>query len=142
MKTCNSTYHETVAHPDSEPQKTHEGERVKVCTSCTKVCGTPHNTSKSCVKIVLIRVFWKDNRTVYAVCIALLMIIVINHWLRHILSMRSGIRVQRLNMYWQHAQEKSVSSGRLLSEYAVQSLDGSYTRTLPSLLECNEMPNK
>ena len=37
---------------------------------------------------------------------------------------------------------KSVSSRRLLSGYVVQSLDGSYTRTLPSLLECNEMPNK
>ena len=62
---CASCDHPAALHVDREakPSKKHEGEKLEenINTVCTKICNTATNTSKSCAKIVLAKVYHSNQ---------------------------------------------------------------------------------
>ncbi|XP_062585367.1 uncharacterized protein LOC134247040 [Saccostrea cucullata] len=138
---CNSTEHVTILHPDSAPRKVQEGEQPDVNACCTEICKVPRNTSKSCSKIVLVSVFPEGERyrerTVYC--------LIDNQSNRSLASPSFfdafNIRGPETEYVLSTCTGRSVTSGRKASGYVVRSLDGSCTLTLPSLIECDEIPD-
>ncbi|XP_062584179.1 uncharacterized protein LOC134245966 [Saccostrea cucullata] len=137
----NSTEHVTILHPDSAAWKVQEGEQSDVNTCCTEICNVPQNTSKSCSKIVLVSVFPEGERyrerKVYCL---------IDDQSNRSLASPSffdafNIRGQETEYVLSTCTGRSVTSGRKASGYVVRSLDGSCTLTLPSLIECDEIPD-
>ena len=56
--TCNSSDHVTILHPEAaRDDEGEKGHRTEVKSNCTEVCNTNQNTSKSCAKIILVKVF-------------------------------------------------------------------------------------
>ncbi|XP_055061241.2 uncharacterized protein [Misgurnus anguillicaudatus] len=150
---CKSNRHNTALHPgpapwqqEAGPASEHGGEgdeasaQSQVTNKCTKVCGG-ELTDRSCSKICLVKVFPAGHRekamTLYAVMDEQ--------------SNRSLVRSQFFEMF--HDQSPSASytlrtcagvkqsAGRRASGYEVESLDGAVRIPLPSLIECNDIPN-
>jgi hypothetical protein len=48
----------TILHPEAARDDEREkGHKTEVKSNCTEVCNTNQNTSKSCAKIILVKVF-------------------------------------------------------------------------------------
>lgn len=67
---CNSSKHTSALHPESQmflPVKAYKGERsiqeVNVTNECTKICNIRETTLKSCVKIILVRLYPQRRKT-------------------------------------------------------------------------------
>ncbi|XP_048764717.2 uncharacterized protein LOC125672561 [Ostrea edulis] len=138
---CGSLNHVTILHSDVAPGKFHEGEQLTVSTSCTEVCNVQQNTSKSCAKISLIKVYPEGQpyRARHVYC-------VIDDQSNQSLASSSffdafGESGPETEYVLSTCAGRSVTSGRKASGYIAQSLDGSYTYKLPCLIECNEIPN-
>ena len=149
---CNSVNHPTALHVDSQqtqrksevdnshPARVHEGEpSPSVTTLCTEVCGN-HQTSKSCAKILLVRVYPAHDkasaRTLYCM---------IDDQSSHTLAVSDFF-----DSFNENGPETTYSlescsgffnaSGRTCSGYIIESLDSSTTFHLPTVLEYDDIP--
>ncbi|XP_073769028.1 uncharacterized protein [Danio rerio] len=149
---CKSEGHNTVLHPghaswkESNPATKHGGEgeqplsQSQVDSKCTEVCGE-NQTDRSCSKVCLVKVFpagQKDKAVkVYAILDEQ--------------SNRSLVRSQFFEVFSDQSPcapyilrtcaGVKESAGRRASGYEVESLDGTVCISLPSLIECNDIPN-
>ncbi|XP_056006873.1 uncharacterized protein LOC125665314 [Ostrea edulis] len=110
-------------------------------TSCTEVCNVPQNTSKSCAKISLIKVYSEGQpyRARHVYC-------VIDDQSNQSLASSFffdafGESGPETEYVLSTCTGRSVTTGRKASGYIAQSLDGSYTHKLLCLIECNEISN-
>lgn len=148
---CNSGAHITALHPGpppwtvKPPSAEHGGEEEEnvspvVNNKCTDVCGNSLS-SRSCSKICLIEVFHK-NRPEKAVK------------LYAILDDQSNRSLARSEFFDIFYLKSTVSpytlrtcagitemSGRRAAGFIAQSLDGTCNVSLPTLIECNHMPD-
>ncbi|XP_052089785.1 uncharacterized protein LOC127726448 [Mytilus californianus] len=142
---CCSRDHPSALHVDitAEPQKKHEEENSKeqISSKCTKICDSIHNTSKSCAKIVLAKVYHSDRpdhfKTVYCV---------IDDQSNRTLATSDFFNFFRENdteteYVLASCAGRFVTSGRRASGYVLASLDGSFCLNVPEIIECNDIPN-
>lgn len=149
---CGSEKHISALHPGPAPETEapspsteHGGEPAsmpssEVTTSCTKVCGGGQS-DRSCSKICLIEIYPVNHREramkVYA--------IIDEH------SNRSLARSEFFDTFNVHGPTSPYSlrtcsgvtetMGRRVSGYQIESMDGKVSLPLPSLVECNDIPN-
>ncbi|XP_061169198.1 uncharacterized protein LOC133178524 [Saccostrea echinata] len=144
---CNSSKHPSALHPDLRRSsvKDHEGEKfiqeVSVTNKCTKICNTRGNTSKSCAKIILVRVYPQGRKNLSRELYCMI----------DEQSNRSLAVSQFFNAFGECGSEieyvlsscagKFNTAGRRASGYMVESIDGTCTLQLPDLIECNDIPN-
>lgn len=129
---CNSSKHPSALHQDlrmSPPVKAHEGENstqeVHVMSKCTKICNTRGNTSKSCAKIILVRVYPQGKKSLSRELYCMI----------DEQSNRSLAVSQFFNVFGECGNEMEYvlfscagrfnTAGRRASGYVVESIDGS-----------------
>ena len=150
---CQSEKHNTALHPgpapwtqEADPAPEHGGEDgensppSQVTTKCTEVCGG-ELADRSCSKICLVRVFPAGHREKAVKLYAIL----------DEQSNRSLVRSQFFEVFSDESPSAPYtlrtcagvkeSTGRRASGYEVESLDGTFCASLPSLIECNDIPN-
>ena len=151
---CDRNYHVTVMHPgrplqfpkapSPSTENGGEGETeanpADVNSSCTKVCGEGQ-WSRSCAKICLIKVYPKDARHK-----AVNAYVIMDDQ-----SNRSLAKPEFFNLFDVEGKPFPYrlrtcsglveTSGRRAEGFQVESLDGKVVITLPSLIECSEIPN-
>ncbi|XP_021332949.1 uncharacterized protein [Danio rerio] len=151
---CNSDKHIAALHngpapwlekKDTEPSADYGGEQEEflspvATSSCTKVCGDP-NSRKSCSKICLVNVYPEgephNKRKVYAV-----------------IDDQSNRSLARSAFFEMFKVEDNTApymlrtcagiaktEGRRADGFIVESFDGKTSLALPSLIECNLIPN-
>ncbi|KAK3088641.1 hypothetical protein FSP39_021780 [Pinctada imbricata] len=132
---CKRTSHPTALHvEESKP----EGEIVQ--SSCTQVCGTQYGASKSCAKIIPVRIYpdglKQQSRIIYAM---------IDDQSNHCLASTSFF--DAFNITGPEYEYTLIScsgtvttSGRKAIGFVVESLAGDRCLNLPTLIEC-ELPN-
>ncbi|XP_062393459.1 uncharacterized protein LOC134080863 [Sardina pilchardus] len=148
---CNSGAHVTALHPGppswtfNSPNAEHSGEEeektsLTVNSKCTDVCGDPLS-SRSCSKICLIEVHHKGqpNKAVKGYAIL------------DDQSNRSLARSEFFDFFCLKSTESPYTlrtcagvtemSGRRATGFIAQSLDGTCSVSLPTLIECNHMPD-
>ena len=148
-KICNQFGHATALHVDSrngapkEPisEEDRSLERTTdVSANCVEVCRDPLNTSKSCAKIVLTKVYPAGephrSRMLYAVI--------------DDQSNRTLANSDFFNSFHEIGPEtpytlascsgKVTTSGRTASGYIIEAFDGSSKLALPEILECDGIP--
>ena len=151
---CDSDRHPTALHPGpapwlsktSSPQTQQGGEEEKevpeadVTSKCTEVCGEGFR-GRSCSKICLVKVYpagcHRKGRTMYAIL--------------DDQSNRSLARTEFFNMFGidgpmspytlKTCSGVAETAGRWATGYIVESADGAISFPLPTLLECNMIPN-
>ncbi|XP_062612368.1 uncharacterized protein LOC134274127 [Saccostrea cucullata] len=152
---CNQSSHPTALHTDnSSPQnhkrredhggeKNHEGEqrRQTVTISCTKICGTVRGTSKSCAKILPVKIYHKDSASHFRIVYAML-----DDQSNHSLAAPSLLDAFNVGgpeyEYTLTSCSGSVmSAGRRAQGLVKEALDGSSSFDLPTLIECSDLPN-
>ncbi|XP_058881751.1 uncharacterized protein LOC131737334 [Acipenser ruthenus] len=151
-KECNSDRHVTALHPgpapwtlkgpDSEHGGEEEGEKPPsdVNSKCTEVCGEGLSP-KSCSKICLIKVFPKGNSERSARVYAIL----------DDQSNKSLARSEFFDLFNLEGTDSpytlrtcsgvTETSGRRATGFLAESLDGGTSVLLPTLIECNHMPD-
>ena len=123
------------------------GERQKssaeVASKCTQVCGgsTDNFQGKSCAKYVLVNVYAKGERENAVKMYAIL----------DDQSNRTLAKTEFFDLLNATSNEVEytltscagtfVTSGKTAKDFMVESADGSFQLELPSILECNEIPN-
>lgn len=150
---CKSEKHNTALHPgpppgtqEIAPASEHGGEEkepsssCQVTNKCTGVCGG-ELSDRSCSKICLVKVYPVGQREKAVKLYAIM----------DEQSNRSLVRSQFFEMFRDESQSAPYtlrtcagvkeSSGRRASGYEVESLDGTLHVPLPSLIECNDIPN-
>lgn len=150
---CKSDRHSTALHPgpapwqrQTGPVSEHGGEEGEallqshVTNKCTKVCGG-ELTDRSCSKICLVKVFPASNRRKAVKLYAIL----------DEQSNRSLVHPQFFDIFNDQSPSAPYtlrtcagvkqSAGRRASGYEVESLDGTVRIPLPSLIECDDIPN-
>lgn len=143
---CGEEDHPTALHVSPRnPQSVHGGEEVEassaITNSCTYVCGDPRGVSKSCAKTVLVRVYPEGEPhkalRVYA-----------------IIDDQSNRTLAR-SKFFDHFNENgnkmdcllascsghTAVTGRIAAGCIVESFDGSSQLKLPTLIECDGIPN-
>ena len=144
---CKSDKHPSALHEDTQesptkPLEAHGGERcnTSVTTACTQVCGTSSHSSKSCAKIVLVRVYPRNRphfvRTLYAL---------IDDQSNRSLATSSffdnfGEHSSTLEYVLSSCSGKYRTCGRTANDYVIESIDQHCRLTLPELIECEYMP--
>ena len=150
---CDSEKHHTALHPGPAPwlgqvndASEHGGEReerpprFQVNSTCTGVCGEDQ-TDRSCSKICLVKVFPAGHRNKAVKLYAIL----------DEQSNRSLVRSQFFEVFSDQSPSAPYTLrtcagvketvGRRASGYEIESLDGTVRIPLPSLIECNDIPN-
>lgn len=155
---CKSERHPTAMHPgsaysidppsehggegketESHPQATNESQ-PQITNNCTDVCGKGQS-DRSCSKICLIKVHPAGQKHK-----AVKMYAILDEQ-----SNRSLVRSQFFDLIGDQSSSAPYtlktcagvkeSKGRRANGYEVESLDGTVNISLPSLIECNEIPN-
>ncbi|XP_061922069.1 uncharacterized protein LOC133662256 isoform X1 [Entelurus aequoreus] len=151
---CGSAHHEAAMHPGPSPQmakappplKENGGEEEEqynmpdVSTSCTDVCGQGQ-WGRSCSKICLTKMYHKDFKDK-----AIKAYVILDDQ-----SNRSLARPELFKMF--NVDSKPIpyhlrtcsglveAHGREAEGFQIESLDGKVLISLPTLLECQEIPN-
>lgn len=131
---------------EADPAPEHDGEEEEtspqshVTTKCTKVCGGDL-TDRSCSKLCLVKVYPAGHRDKAVKLYAIL----------DEQSNRSLVRSQFFEVFCDQSPSAPYtlrtcagvreSAGRRASGYEVESVDGTVRIPLPSLIECNDIPN-
>lgn len=144
---CRGTNHPTVLHEnklatsDQDFDKNNPARmKTEVTLACTMLCGRA-GASKSCAKTVLVKVYPRGNPgkaiSVYAI---------IDEQ-----SNRSLARSEFLDSFGIPGPEtpytlsscsgNTTEYGRRCSNFIIESFDSSYTIDLPTLIECDQIPN-
>ncbi|XP_062594609.1 uncharacterized protein LOC134256031 [Saccostrea cucullata] len=148
---CNSNRHCTAMHEERSTSQVHSGEELRRTTndatnpsvraSCTQVCGREGFKGKSCAKTVLVNIYPEQHpeRSLKA------------YVLIDDQSNRSLARSEFFDYFNENAHEIEYvlsscsgyisTTGRQTSGYIIESLDGSTRLSLPTLIECNQIPN-
>lgn len=149
---CKSERHISALHPgpapwtqEPSPSTEHGGEQdstssSEVTTSCTKVCGGDHS-DRSCSKICLVNIHPVGHRDralkVYA--------IIDEHSNKSLACSEffDAFNVQgpASSYSLRTCSGLTESTGRRASGFQIDSMDGKVSLPLPSLLECNDIPN-
>ncbi|XP_041421550.1 uncharacterized protein LOC121394461 [Xenopus laevis] len=150
---CNSDRHVSALHPGPAPwsvrpleRSDHGGEgkdnsaEATVTATCTEVCGGDLR-DRSCSKICLVSVYPTGQKDRAIKLYAIL----------DDQSNRSLVRSEFFEIFGSKGQQFPYSlrtcagvintSGRRAQGFELQSLDGKATIPLPTLIECNEIPN-
>ncbi|XP_056377073.1 uncharacterized protein LOC130273782 isoform X1 [Hyla sarda] len=150
---CNSDKHLSALHPGPPPwkqevpatQEDHGGEQGEsttpaVTSKCTEIC-TEQGRPRSCSKICLVKVYPAGFREK-----AIKMYTVLDEQ-----SNRSLAKTEFFDLFGDKGSPtpytlKTCSgvvetTGRRASNYIIESLDGKTKVTLPTLIECDEIPN-
>ncbi|XP_062413903.1 uncharacterized protein LOC134105319 [Pungitius pungitius] len=149
---CESEGHNTALHPGpppwivktTDPAIEHGGEEQSVpadiAALCTSVCGGDLS-GRSCSKICLVKVF-KSSRPDRAVSLYAIL---------DDQSNRSLARPEFFDLFKEEGPRSPYSlktcagvtetAGRRASDYQIKSLDGQLCLPLPTLIECNQIPN-
>lgn len=138
---CESSQHPTALHPP-ESQRQNGGEGANILSKCTAVCGEQF-TGRSCAKAVLVDVYPKGTPSqrlrIYA-----------------LIDDQSNTTLARSELFdfmnVPHSQThfftltscagRIQTSGRRISGLMVATTDGSVVMELPTITECNEIPNE
>lgn len=114
------------------------GKTVK--SACTQICGRPSGTSRSCAKIIPVRVYLKEipdkSRIVYAL---------VDDQSSHSLATTPFFDFfSPGSMEHQYVLSscagRFTASGRKSRSYVIESLDSTCKLDLPSIIECNDIP--
>lgn len=113
----------------------------RVSSSCISVCGNPLSTSKSCAKIVLVKVHHKDNPQN-----ALKLYAVLDEQSNRTLAKSKlfdyfDIPGPELPYSLKSCSGEFQHYGRRTSGFVVESLDFNYRLNLPDIIECNYIPD-
>lgn len=124
----------------------HGGEQrreigITVDSKCTQICRDIHCTSKSCSKIVLVKVYCEESpenaKKLYAIIDDQSNRSVVKSELLDTLQFRSGL----VNYVLTSCAGSLPTKGRCATGLIVQSLDGSIHLKLPTLIKCNSIPD-
>ncbi|XP_053380368.1 uncharacterized protein LOC128548874 [Mercenaria mercenaria] len=140
---CSSNHTGAMHVASSSPPQQNGGEREgtndTVHNKCTQICGNGHG--KSCAKSVLVNVFSSENPSNVVKCYAML----------DEQSNRSLVKPELFTLFDIDSQEfeytlnscagTHVTHGRRASNCVIQSVDGSVSYDLPTLIECSDIPN-
>ncbi|KAM4037007.1 uncharacterized protein ACNLHF_015817 isoform 1-T1 [Anomaloglossus baeobatrachus] len=150
---CNSQEHSTALHPEPAPQNSthidrlteHGGEETdstppEVSPQCTQVCGEGL-TNKSCSKICLVTVYPMGYREK-----AVKLYAILDDQSNRSLASSAffdifGIKGLSCSYSLKTCTGVSEESGRRATGYQIESLDGKTSLPLPTLIECNAIPN-
>ncbi|XP_052084099.1 uncharacterized protein LOC127721417 [Mytilus californianus] len=138
------TYNGSQSVNDCESEKIHEGEldnTSHVSAICTKICGNPLSSSKSCAKILPIYVYPK-NKTHMAEKVYT----IIDDQSTHSLGTSKFFDIfnenaEHINFTLSSCAGKVSKMGRVARHYTIEALDHSTSINIPSLIECNDIPN-
>ena len=114
--------------------------REQVVSKCTQICGDTFE-GKSCAKIVLVKVYHKDNPRHFIKTYAMLDDQSNRTLARTDFFNLLGIESNQVKYTMSSCTGTKVTSGQIACGYVVEALDGSSKMELPSVLECNEIPN-
>ena len=111
-----------------------------VVSKCTQICGGTFE-GKSCAKIVLVKVYHKDDPQHFIKTYAML-----DDQSNRTLAKSDffhllGIDSNQVKYTMSSCTGTKLTSGQIANGYVVEALDGSSKMELPSVLECNEIPN-
>ena len=111
-----------------------------VVSKCTQICGDTFE-GKSCAKIVLVKVYHKDDPQHFIKTYAML-----DDQSNRTLAKSDffhllGIDSNQVKYTMSSCTGTKLTSGQIANGYVVEALDGSSKMELPSVLECNEIPN-
>ncbi|XP_014829410.1 PREDICTED: uncharacterized protein LOC106907997 [Poecilia mexicana] len=149
---CSSDRHSSALHPgqapwvkDTKPPIKHGGEPEPIQTSevtsqCTSVCGGDRAV-KNCSKICLARVYpnGESDKAIKAY-------VIIDEQSNRSLAHSSffdtfGVQGPAASYSLKTCSGMSENMGRVASDFCIESMDGKTVQLLPSLLECNEIPD-
>ncbi|VDI02926.1 Hypothetical predicted protein [Mytilus galloprovincialis] len=146
---CQSREHPSALHTDignirkNEPPESHEGENEsgEVKTACTQICGQVSGTSKSCSKLMLVKVYPKGQPEQ-------------SHMMYSLIDDQSNKSLATSNFFYLFSDNgpeteyvlsscagKFTTSGRLARDYVIEALDGSCAFDLLTIIECNDILN-
>ena len=108
-----------------------------VVSKCTQICGDTFE-GKSCAKIVLVKVYHKDDPQHFIKTYAML-----DDQSNRTLAKSDFFHLLGIdsNQVMSSCTGTKLTSGQIANGYVVEALDGSSKMKLPSVLECNEIPN-
>lgn len=150
---CGSETHPTALHPEPFPLKTespaviedHGGEdkepnATSVTSKCSEICGNS-TSSRSCSKICLVKVYPVDQPEravkVYAV---------LDEQSNRSLAKTDFFKLFNIDGYLEPYTLKTCSgvmevTGRRANNFAIESIDGTTQLPLPTLIECDMIPD-
>ena len=140
---CGSKSHSAPFHIGHGGERTDPSSDVKdtIGTKCTQICGTEHFSGKSCAKCVLVKIYPEGQREK-----ALKIYAIVDDQ-----SNRSLAHSKFFDYFSENSQEieyilsscagEITTSGRRADGYILESLDGQVRLTLPTLIECDQIPN-
>lgn len=138
---CKKSSHPSALHVDVD---CHVGEPTPegtVKNVCTQICGKANGTSRSCAKIIPVRVYPKDDphkcRVVYAL---------IDDQSSHSLATSPFFdffspESTKYQYVLSSCAGRFTASGRRGHGYVIESLDWTQKLDLPVVIECNDIPN-
>ena len=145
---CGSTKHATAMHiknfklssPQEDGGEKHKSKEEDVSSKCTAVCGKGFS-GRSCAKTLLVYVF-PNRQPNKAVKVYAIIDDQSNRSLAKTqLLDQLNVEGERIQYTLSSCSGNIVTSGRRANGFTVQSLDGSTSMELPTLVECNEIPN-
>ena len=148
---CGSESHCTAMHiyKDKSDQSVHGGEeetpRKTVTSKCTQICGNKqYLDGKSCAKLVLVLNIYQstDTRSDHKLKVYAILDEQSNRSLaKPELFSKLHIKSELFEYTLKTCSDTVVKSGRRAQNCVVESLDGSVSYRLPTLIECSQIPN-
>ena len=147
---CGSESHCTAMHiyKDKSDQSVHGGEeetpRKTVTSKCTQICGNKqYLDGKSCAKLVLVNIYQStDTRSDHKLKAYAILDEQSNRSLaKPELFSKLHIKSELFEYTLKTCSDTVVKSGRRAQNCVVESLDGSVSYRLPTLIECSQIPN-
>ena len=141
---CRSERHSSAMHEDRAIQY-HSGETKKdgsndITSKCTQVCGQRFG-GKSCAKIVLVKVYQHGNPDNHIVTYAILDDQSNRSLAKSEIFDKMGLPSKEIEYSLSSCGGVKVLSGKITDTCVIESLDSRYQYTIPSLLECDQIPN-
>ena len=128
----------------ASPLQFQGGERPisgeQAVSKCTEICGDTFG-GKSCSKIVLVKVYHRDDPQRFIKTYAILDDQSNKTLARSDLFHMLGIESNQVKYTMSSCSGTKLTFGQIANGYIIETLDGSSKMELPSILECNEIPN-
>lgn len=136
---CKEPGHATALHVEKRASDTETDSQVKAV--CTQICGNVHKTSKSCAKTLLVNIHHANNPNKVLRTYA-----IIDEQSNRSLANSCffnffGVEGPDVQYELTSCSGLSTQTGRRTAGFIISSLDGKSSLRLPSLMECNYIPN-
>jgi len=140
---CGSDMHATAMHLERVQQTPtqHGGERKGVNSKCTQICGSTNFAGKSCAKLVPVTVFSSRNPEVGVKAYAILDEQSNKTLAKSELFDMLDLRCKQIEYCLTSCSGKVATSGRTSEDFSIVSHDSSVELKLPSVIECNQIPD-